>query len=221
MTIMRAVLFVALAVGAISPAAGGQARSAAQPEDQAFKKAIFAGGCFWCMEPPFDRLDGVISTTSGYTGGNRKNPTYGEVSAGVTGHAEVVEVLYDPLKIGYAQLLEIFWRNIDPLTPNRQFCDRGSQYRSAIFYHDAGQEHLARQSKAQLERSGRFEDPIVTEIVQATAFYRAESYHQDYYTKNPLRYKLYKWGCGRDARLKQLWGETDSRDQPRDAPLQQ
>ena len=221
MTIMRAVLFVALAVGAISPAAGGQARSAAQPEDQAFKKAIFAGGCFWCMEPPFDRLDGVISTTSGYTGGNRKNPTYGEVSAGVTGHAEAVEVLYDPLKIGYAQLLEIFWRNIDPLTPNRQFCDRGSQYRSAIFYHDAGQEHLARQSKAQLERSGRFEDPIVTEIVQATAFYRAESYHQDYYTKNPLRYKLYKWGCGRDARLKQLWGETASRDQQRDAPLQQ
>ena len=209
MTIMRAVLFVALAVGAISPAAGGQARNAPQPDDQAFKKAAFAGGCFWCMEPPFDRLDGVISTTSGYTGGSRMNPTYAEVSAGVTGHAEAVEVLYDPSKIGYAQLLEIFWRNIDPLTPNRQFCDRGSQYRSAIFYQDAGQEHLARQSKAQLERSGRFEDPIVTEIAQATAFYRAESYHQDYYTKNPLRYKLYKWGCGRDARLKQLWGETD------------
>ena len=208
MTIMRAVLFVALAVGAISPA-GGQARNAPQPDDQAFKKAAFAGGCFWCMEPPFDRLDGVISTTSGYTGGSRMNPTYAEVSAGVTGHAEAVEVLYDPSKIGYAQLLEIFWRNIDPLTPNRQFCDRGSQYRSAIFYQDAGQEHLARQSKAQLERSGRFEDPIVTEIAQATAFYRAESYHQDYYTKNPLRYKLYKWGCGRDARLKQLWGETD------------
>ena len=208
-TIMRAVLFVALAVGAISPAAGGQSRNAAQPDDQAFRKATFAGGCFWCMEPPFDSLDGVISTTSGYTGGSRKNPTYAEVSAGVTGHAEAVEVLYDPSKIGYAQLLEIFWRNIDPLTPNRQFCDRGSQYRSAIFYHDAGQEHLARQSKAQLDRSGRFEDPIVTEIVQATAFYRAESYHQDYYTKNPLRYKLYKWGCGRDARLKQLWGETD------------
>ncbi len=207
--IMRAVLFVALAVGAISPAAGGQSRNAAQPDDQAFRKATFAGGCFWCMEPPFDILDGVISTTSGYTGGSRKNPTYAEVSAGVTGHAEAVEVLYDPSKIGYAQLLKIFWRNIDPLTPNRQFCDRGSQYRAAIFYHDAGQEHLARQSKAQLERSGRFEDPIVTEIVQATAFYRAESYHQDYYTKNPLRYKLYKWGCGRDARLKQLWGETD------------
>ena len=127
----------------------------------------------------------------------------------MTGHAEAVEVFYDPSKIGYAQLLEIFWRNIDPLTRNRQFCDRGSQYRSAIFYHYAGQEHLARQSKAQLERSERFEDPIVTEIVQATAFYRAESYHQDYATKNPLRYKLYKWGCGRDARLKQLWGETD------------
>ncbi len=208
-TIMRAVLFVALAVGAISPAAGGQARNAPQPDDQAFRKATFAGGCFWCMEPPFDILDGVISTTSGYTGGSRTNPTYAEVSAGVTGHAEAVEVLYDPSKIGYAQLLEIFWRNIDPLTPNRQFCDRGSQYRSAIFYHNAGQEHLARQSKAQLERSGRFEEPIVTEIVQATAFYSAESYHQDYYTKNPLRYKLYKWGCGRDARLKQLWGETD------------
>ncbi len=208
-TIMRAVLFVALAVGVISPAAGGQARDAPQPDDQAFRKATFAGGCFWCMEPPFDILDGVISTTSGYTGGSKRNPTYAEVSAGVTGHAEAVEVLYDPSKIGYAQLLEIVWRNIDPLTPNRQFCDRGSQYRSAIFYHDAGQEDLARQSKAQLERSGRFEDPIVTEIVQATAFYRAESYHQDYYTKNPLRYKLYKWGCGRDARLKQLWGETN------------
>ncbi len=209
MTMPRAVLFVALAVGAISPAAGGQPRNAPQPDDQAFAKATFAGGCFWCMEPPFDSLDGVISTTSGYTGGSTRNPTYAEVSAGVTGHAEAVEVLYDPAKISYAQLLEVFWRNIDPLTPNRQFCDRGSQYRSAIFYHDAGQEHLARQSKAQLERSGRFEDPIVTEIVQATAFYRAESYHQDYYTKNPLRYKLYKWGCGRDARLKQLWGETD------------
>ena len=208
-TITRAVLFVAFAVGAISPAAGGQSRNGPQPDDQAFKTATFAGGCFWCMEPPFDKLDGVISTTSGYTGGSTRNPTYAEVSAGVTGHAEAVEVLYDSSKISYAQLLEIFWRNIDPLTPNRQFCDSGSQYRAVIFYHDAGQEHLARQAKAQLGRSGRFEDPIVTEIVQATAFYRAESYHQDYYTKNPLRYKLYRWGCGRDARLKQLWGETD------------
>ena len=209
MTMLRAVLFVALAVGVISPAARGQSRNAPQPDDQVFAKATFAGGCFWCMEPPFDSLDGVISTTSGYTGGSTRNPTYAEVSAGVTGHAEAVEVLYDPSKVSYAQLLETFWRNIDPLTPDRQFCDRGSQYRAAIFYHDAGQEDLARQSKAQLERSGRFEDPIVTEIVQATAFYRAELYHQDYYTKNPLRYKLYTWGCGRDARLKELWGEID------------
>lgn len=179
------------------------------PDDGSLATATFAGGCFWCMEPPFDEIDGVVSTTSGYTGGIKKAPTYAEVSAGTTGHAEAVEVRYDPSKVSYAELLEVFWRNIDPLTADRQFCDRGSQYRAAIYYHDAEQERFARESKAQLERSGRFGDPLVTEIEEASVFYRAEEYHQDYYTKNPLRYKLYRFGCGRDQRLAQLWGETD------------
>ena len=186
---------------------GAQSPMASQANDGELKKATFAGGCFWCMEPPFDELDGVVSTTSGYAGGNKWRPTYEEVSAGVTGHAEAVELLYDPSKIGYGQLLEVFWRNVDPLTPNRQFCDNGSQYRTAIFYHDDEQERLARESKEKLEQSGRFDDPIVTEINPARIFYPAEEYHQDYYTKHPLRYKLYRWGCGRDKRLEQVWRE--------------
>ena len=188
---------------------GAQSPTASQANDGELKKATFAGGCFWCMEPPFDELDGVVSTTSGYTGGNEWRPTYEKVSAGVTGHAEAVEILYNPSKISYAQLLEVFWRNVDPLTPNRQFCDSGSQYRTAIFYHDEEQKRLARESKERLEQSGRFDDPIVTEINRARIFYPAEEYHQDYYTKNPLRYKLYRWGCGRDKRLEQVWGEID------------
>ena len=179
------------------------------PSGRALARATFAGGCFWCMEPPFDKLDGVVSTTSGYIGGHVHSPTYAEVSAGRTGHAEAVEVLYDPTAISYAQLLEVFWRNIDPVTPNRQFCDGGSQYRSAVFYHDAEQERLARESKARLDGSGRFQDPVVTEIGPAEMFYAAEEYHQDYYLKNPLRYRFYRFGCGRDKRLGELWGETD------------
>ena len=167
-------------------------------------KATFAGGCFWCMEPPFDKLDGVISTISGYAGGKKKNPTYEEVSAGNTGHAEVVQITYDPKKITYEKLLEVFWRNVDPLTPNRQFCDIGSQYRTAIFYHDETQKRLAEESKKALSK--RFKEPIVTEIVAASEFYPAEDYHQDYYTKNPLRYKYYRYSCGRDQRLEALWG---------------
>ena len=158
------------------------------------------------MEPPFDALPGVISTTSGYAGGTAAHPTYEQVSDGGSGHAESVQVRYDPARISYQQLLDVFWRNIDPLTANRQFCDAGSQYRSAIFYHDAEQRRLAEQSKAALEKSGRFHSPIVTEIAAATAFYPAEEYHQDYYKKNPLRYKFYRSGCGRDARLKEVWG---------------
>jgi peptide-methionine (S)-S-oxide reductase len=169
-------------------------------------KATFAGGCFWCMEPPFDKLDGVISTISGYTGGHQKNPTYQEVSAGTTGHTEVVEVLFDPTKVSYATLLEVFWHNIDPLTPNAQFCDRGSQYRTAIFYHNEEQRRLAETSKRTLEQSGRFTRSIVTEIVPAAEFYQAEDYHQDYYQKNPVRYKIYRYNCGRDQRLAELWG---------------
>ena len=183
-------------------------KSAASPGNLA--KATFAGGCFWCMEPPFDKLEGVISTTSGYIGGHQENPTYQEVSAGGTGHAEAVEILYDPDKISYGELLDVFWHNIDPITANRQFCDSGSQYRSAIFYHDEAQHHLAEQSKRALEQSGRFSQPIVTEIVPATTFYPAETYHQDYYRKNPLRYKFYRYSCGRDQRLEELWGKGDS-----------
>jgi peptide-methionine (S)-S-oxide reductase len=167
-------------------------------------KATFAGGCFWCMEPPFDKLDGVVSTTSGYTGGQKKNPTYKEVSAGGTGHAEAVEIVYDPKKVSYQKLLDVFWANIDPLARDRQFCDVGTQYRSAIFYHGDEQKRLAEASKAEAQK--RFKQGIATEIVPAATFYPAEEYHQDYYEKNPIRYKLYRSGCGRDRRLDELWG---------------
>jgi peptide-methionine (S)-S-oxide reductase len=198
-------LNLVLSLGVILLLSGDTAYSASQstgPTETA--KATFAGGCFWCMEPPFDKLDGVISTISGYAGGKKKNPTYEEVSAGNTGHAEVVQVTYDPKKITYEKLLEVFWRNVDPLTPNRQFCDVGSQYRTAIFYHDETQKRLAEESKKALSK--RFKEPIVTEIVAASEFYPAEDYHQDYYTKNPLRYKYYRYSCGRDQRLETLWG---------------
>jgi peptide-methionine (S)-S-oxide reductase len=167
--------------------------------------ATFAGGCFWCMEPPFDALPGVLATVSGYTGGATKNPTYELVSAGGTGHAEALQVRYDPTRISYEKLLEVFWRNIDPLAKDRQFCDAGNQYRSAIFYHDEAQRKLAEESKKRLEKERGWK--IATEIVPAGPFYPAEEYHQDYYKKNPLRYKLYRSGCGRDRRLQELWGD--------------
>jgi peptide-methionine (S)-S-oxide reductase len=189
-----------------SPKAGSGHASGAQ-----YEKATFAGGCFWCMEPPFDELPGVLSTTSGYTGGRTKNPTYEQVSLGGTGHAEAVEVVYDPSKIAYARLLDVFWKNIDPITPNRQFCDIGTQYRSAIYYHTEEQKRLAEASKRALENSGRFQQPIVTEIAAVSPFYRAEEYHQDYYKKNPIRFKFYKYRCGRDQRLEELWGPSSSR----------
>ncbi len=169
--------------------------------------ATFAGGCFWCMEPPFDELDGVKSTTSGYIGGTKRNPTYQEVSAGRTGHTEAVKIVYDPVKISYGDLLKVFWRNIDPLTPNRQFCDGGSQYRSGIFYQNSEQQRLAEASRTALSDSGRFNQPIVTEVTEASKFYPAEDYHQNYYKKNPVRYKFYRFNCGRDKRLAQVWGE--------------
>ena len=169
--------------------------------------ATFAGGCFWCMEPPYDKIPGVDATISGYTGGRVTNPSYEQVSSGSTGHAEAVQVVYDPKKVTYEQLLDIFWHNIDPTVKDRQFCDGGSQYRSAIFYHDEAQRKAAEASKAALEKSKPFKEPIVTQIVMAGPFYPAEDYHQDYYTKNPVRYNLYRSGCGRDARLKQLWGD--------------
>jgi len=200
-----AALLVALAVGAASAQS-----STPPPKSMAGPRvavATFAGGCFWCMEPPFDKLDGVVSTISGYTGGTVQQPTYEQVSAGRTGHAESVQVTYDPSKVSYEKLLDVFWHNIDPTVKDRQFCDTGSQYRSAIFVHDAEQRRLAEASKAALERSKPFKGAIVTEIVNAGAFYPAEEYHQDYYLKNPIRYRYYRTGCGRDARLKELWGE--------------
>ena len=200
------IVSMGLAYAAGEPAVRAQDQIA--PASGTLATATFAGGCFWCMEQPYDELDGVISTTSGYTGGHEANPTYEEVSAGITGHTESVEVVYDPSKISYERLLEVFWRNIDPTTKDRQFCDRGTQYRTAIFSHDAEQQRLAEASKAELERTKPFDDPIVTEITAAGEFWTAEEYHQDYYIKNPLRYKLYRFGCGRDGRLEELWGTS-------------
>lgn len=172
----------------------------------AMEKATFAGGCFWCMEHPFDNLSGVVSVTSGYTGGQKRNPTYEEVSAGATGHAESVQIVYDPIKIGYEKLLAVYWHNIDPTVKDRQFCDTGHQYRGAIFYHTEEQHRLAVKSKEALEKNKPFREPVVTGITKAGEFYPAEEYHQHYYKKNPLRYKYYRNGCGRDRRLKELWG---------------
>ena len=169
--------------------------------------ATFAGGCFWCMEPPYDKLPGVTATISGYMGGRKANPTYPEVSSGSTGHAEVVQVVYDPKKVTYEKLLEVFWHNVDPTVKDRQFCDSGNQYRTTIFFHDEAQRKAAEASKAALEKSKPFKEALVTPIEMAGAFYPAEEYHQDYYKKNPVRYQIYRSGCGRDARLKQLWGD--------------
>jgi peptide-methionine (S)-S-oxide reductase len=198
--ITRIVVVIALAA-ALTPAA-------AQSQAPTTAKATFAGGCFWCMESDFDKVPGVISTTSGYTGGTTVNPTYTEVGSGGTGHAESVEVVYDPAKVTYEQLLDAFWHNIDPLVKDRQFCDIGNEYRTAIFVHDEEQRHLAEESKKRIE--AQFKAPVYTEIVAAGPFYRAEEYHQDYYLKNPVRYKYYRWSCGRDQRLEQIWGKKSS-----------
>ena len=176
------------------------------PSTSGYEIATFAGGCFWCMEPPFDKLPGVLSTTSGYTGGRVNNPTYEQVSAGGTGHAEAVEIRYDPKKVTYRQLLEVYWHNIDPTVRDRQFCDSGPQYRSAIFYQYEEQKRQADASKQAILDIGRVKK-IETEILMASTFYSAEDYHQDYYKKNPLRYKYYRYNCGRDQRLEEIWGK--------------
>ncbi|MDO3379883.1 peptide-methionine (S)-S-oxide reductase MsrA [Geoalkalibacter halelectricus] len=176
-----------------------------EPTGDKIQKAIFAGGCFWCMEPPFRKLPGVIAVVSGYTGGTTPDPTYQEVCSGTTGHAEAVEITFDPQTLSYAQLLEVFWKNIDPTDEGGQFVDRGSQYRSAIFYLDEEQQRLAEDSRRQLEQSGRFQEPIKTEIVPATTFYPAEPYHQDYCNLNPVRYQIYRQGSGRDRFLRKVW----------------
>jgi peptide-methionine (S)-S-oxide reductase len=183
------------------------AQTAAPPADSGRRAvATFAGGCFWCVEADFDKVKGVISTTSGYIGGHTPNPTYNQVSGGRTGHAEAVEIVYDPTVVSYERLLRHFWRNIDPLAKDRQFCDSGSEYRSAIFAHNDEQRRLAEASKKEIEQSGRFKAPIQTQIVAATQFYKAEDYHQDYYLKNATKYKFYRFNCGRDRRLEELWG---------------
>ena len=205
MTIGKRLAAVAIALAAV--AALTAAHGSAQTTQHA--TAIFAGGCFWCMEPPFDALDGVVSTTSGYTGGQTKNPTYEQVSEGRTGHTEAIRVVYDPKKIGYDRLLEVFWRNIDPLDGGGQFCDRGPQYRSGIFVQSEDERKLATASKEKI--ASRLSRPVLTEISAAGPFYEAEGYHQDYYKKNPVRYKMYKWNCGRDQRLEKLWGPLPTR----------
>jgi peptide methionine sulfoxide reductase msrA/msrB len=176
-------------------------------EPKNLKTATFAGGCFWCVESDFEKVDGVVEAISGYTDGQKPNPTYKEVSAGGTGHAEAVQVRYDPDKITYKDLLDAFWRHVDPTDAGGQFVDRGSQYRPAVFYHDEEQKRIAEASRAELEKSGHFNKPIATEIVPLAEFYTAEEYHQDYYRKNPLRYKFYRHGSGRNQFLKSTWGD--------------
>jgi peptide-methionine (S)-S-oxide reductase len=195
---------IAVFVLALLAAAPAAAQSGSAPRTA---KATFAGGCFWCVEEAFDKVPGVVSTVSGYTGGTAKNPTYEQVSSGRTGHAEAVQVEYDPSKVTYQKLLDAFWHNIDPTQRDAQFCDHGTQYRSAIFYHDEEQRKLAEASRAALAKDKPFKGEIVTQIARADAFYPAEDYHQDFHKKNPVRYKFYKSGCGREARLQELWGK--------------
>jgi peptide-methionine (S)-S-oxide reductase len=206
-----AVLLAALA-GALglSLAAADEPTKRAEPPGPGLAVATFAAGCFWCVEPPYDKTEGVVSTTSGYTGGKVAGATYRQVGMGGTGHAEAVRVVYDPAKVGYDKLLEIYWKNVDPLDAKGQFCDKGEPYRPVIFVHDEEQRRLAEASKAALAASGRFKQPIVVAIEPASDFWIAEDYHQDYYLKNPAKYAYYRWGCGRDARLEELWGKEGS-----------
>jgi peptide-methionine (S)-S-oxide reductase len=205
---MKNALLAALLIS-VGTAAAAQAKpdAVAATGGKTLATATFAGGCFWCVEADFDKIDGVISTTSGYIGGRTANPTYKEVSAGGTGHTEAVQIVFDPARVSYRKLVDRLWTTIDPTVKDQQFCDVGSQYRTGIFYHDEQQRKDAEASKAAIEKTKPFKQPIVTEITMATKFTPAEEYHQDYYMKNPIRYRYYRNGCGRDARLKQLWGE--------------
>jgi len=203
----KVILSGVLCAGA-TPLPERSSRSGSPSDEAGLVKATFAGGCFWCMEPPFDKLEGVVSTVSGYTGGQAKDPSYEQVSSGGTGHLEAVQVSFDPGKVSYSKMLEVFWHNIDPTDSGGQFCDRGSQYRSAIFYHTEEQRRLAEESKQALEKSGQLGKPLVTDVRPASTFYPAEEYHQDYYKKNPVRYKLYRLGCGRDGVLERVWGRS-------------
>ena len=206
MKLRFAVFSAGLALGALWLLGPSLRARAAAPPAGPLARATFAGGCFWCMEPPFDKVPGVVSTTSGYAGGRVKNPTYEQVSGGSTGHTEVLQVAYDPARVSYERLVEVFWRNVDPTDRGGQFCDRGSQYRTAIFYEGEAQKRAAEESRRALEASGRLKKAVVTEIVALDAFYPAEDYHQDFYRKSPVRYTSYRAGCGRDKRLEELWG---------------
>lgn len=200
-----ALRLLAWLAGLILVASGAFAQESPQEPAGEYALATFAGGCFWCMEPPYDKLDGIISTTAGYAGGPERNPTYREVAGGRTGHAEVVQVVYDPARVSYERLLQVFWRNIDPFAVDRQFCDTGRQYRSAIYYHDEAQRAAAETSLAEV--NARFGESVATRIEPVGAtFHAAEEYHQDYYLKNPLRYRYYRFNCGRDRRLEDIWG---------------
>lgn len=199
-TALGAIVFAAIAVA--------QTETPQAELDRKLEVATFASGCFWCTEADFDKVKGVVETTSGYMGGATPNPTYEQVLTGTTGHAEVLQLKYDPSEVTYEDLLDVYWRNVDPLDGRGQFCDRGSQYRPAIFYHTDEQKRLAEDSKAVLEKSGRFDQPIAVEITAASAFTPAEDYHQDFYLRNPVRYTFYRIGCGRDARLEALWGKS-------------
>ncbi len=181
------------------------------------EKATFGGGCFWCMEKPFEEIDGVVSVIPGYTGGHRENPTYQDISSGETGHLEAVEISFDPGKISYPELLDLFWRQVDPTDPGGQFADRGDQYKTAIFYHSEEQMKAAQASKEKLDKSGIFDKPVVTEILPGTVFFTAEDYHQDYYRKNPVRYKLYRYGSGRDRFLKKVWSDIKEKPDKKEA----
>lgn len=205
MTTARVSPLMSVVLAGLLAIAAGLDRSAGAAN---LEKAVFAGGCFWCMEEAFEGVEGVVSVTSGYIGGTKADPSYEEVSSGSTGHAEAVEVLFDPARTNYPKLLEVFWRNIDPTTPDRQFCDRGSQYRSAIFTLTELQQRQAEESKRAVEQTKPFREPIVTQIVPATTFYPAEDYHQDFYKRNPIRYKFYKYNCGRVQRLEEVWGKS-------------
>lgn len=204
---MKSICFCALLVLLLSlsilPIPGGTAA----PPGSSSEKATFAGGCFWCMEEAFEGIAGVLSVVSGYTGGTHANPTYEEVSAGRTGHAESIEIVFDPAVVSYEQLLDAFWHNVDPTTPDRQFCDHGTQYRPAIFYHDDRQKQLAEISRQRIAREKTFAGPLAVEITAVSTFYPAEEHHQDYYKRNPIRYKYYKFSCGRAQRLEELWGK--------------
>ena len=210
-TLVRALLCLAVAFAASFPGAGAQDAGGAQPASGKAAVATFAGGCFWCVEADFDGVPGVLRTVSGYTGGMVRNPSYEQVVAGGTGHVEAVRIFYDPNKVTYEKLLDAFWHSVDPTDAGGQFCDRGHSYTTAIFANTPEQKRLAEGSKARLQKSGALEAPVVTPVETAGPFYRAEGYHQDYYRKNPLRYRIYRYGCGRDGRLRELWGDDAMR----------